>query len=65
MNIFARIVHWFSHFTGNNTGKIISFRDDTTIYMAFKCDTCGEVEGLHSVKPLPKAYHDNSNSETL
>lgn len=44
MKIRRRLIHWFEHLIGWNTGKIISWSDDDFIYIGFECDECGKID---------------------
>lgn len=40
----GKLFHWVNHLLGNNTGDVISWSDDTYIYVGFKCSGCGKVD---------------------
>jgi len=39
-----KIKHWLAHLFGWNYGKVISWRDETYVYVGFKCDYCEKID---------------------
>lgn len=38
------MLHWLAHLTRQNTGNIVSWRDEKGIYVAFQCSTCKKID---------------------
>jgi hypothetical protein len=36
--------HFFSHLTNSYTGRVVTWSEDSYIYVAFKCDVCGKID---------------------
>ena len=43
MKFWHRITHLF----GWNTGRVVSWWDDTRLMIGFRCDGCGDIQGVH------------------
>lgn len=43
-NLFRRLIHPLEHWFGSNTGSIVSWRDETRVYVAFECDFCKKID---------------------
>lgn len=41
--MWKRLLHWISHVTKTNTGKVISYNEDGFICVGFEC-SCGLVD---------------------
>lgn len=42
--MIKKLLHWISHKTGTNTGRIASWQDDEYIYIGFECDFCKQID---------------------
>lgn len=56
MALLHRIAHWF----GWNLGHVVSALDDRgTVWIGFRCATCGRISGIHASytqAPPPSAF---------
>lgn len=50
MNIFTKLIHKIEHIYGSNTGRIISWHDNENVFVAFRCDKCGEISNINIIK---------------
>lgn len=41
--MFQKLLHWYEHLRGTNTGDIISYNEDGMICVAFQC-YCGKID---------------------
>jgi len=42
--MIRKLLHWISHKTGSNTGRIASWEEDGYIYIGFECDFCKQID---------------------
>jgi len=45
-----KLLHFFSHLFKMNTGDVISWRENDTIYIAFKCRECEKIFDIRTIK---------------
>lgn len=36
--------HWIAHKTNRNYGHVVTWEDDSYLYLGFECDKCGTVD---------------------
>jgi hypothetical protein len=44
MGLIKKIVHWFQHITGTNTGSIVTWAQDGYIFIGFECSHCKKID---------------------
>jgi hypothetical protein len=50
MTWFHRLEHWL----GWNRGNVVAATDERgTVWIGFRCTTCGKVSGIHAMHPPP------------
>lgn len=66
MNLFSNLLHKISHWTGHNSGRVVSWHDGGTIRVGFMCAGCGAVDpkSVESIKYTEENYDGHSNPET-
>lgn len=42
-----KLLHWLAHKTENNTGKVVTWWHGDRLMVAFQCDGCGYLSGVH------------------
>ena len=45
-----KLLHKISHLLKRNKGKIYSEIKNGKVFIGFKCETCGRIEGFHNVE---------------
>jgi hypothetical protein len=53
MGSINHFFHWFSHLTNSYNGRVVTWSEDSYIYVAFKCDTCGKIDEK-SIDKIPE-----------
>lgn len=42
-----RLLHWVAHKFGWNFGRVYTELRGNDVWIGFKCDGCGEIQGFH------------------
>lgn len=42
--MIKKLIHWLSHLTGRNEGKVVTWSDGELIYVGFECSGCGIID---------------------
>lgn len=59
----VNILHKLAHMTGQNLGEVVSKTEDGKIFVGFRCDECGEVDGWICVdRTIDREIHDAMKS---
>lgn len=60
MNLFSKLLHKISHISGQNSGKIVSWHDQGTVYIGFLCDGCGKID-QNTIETIKFNKEDDKN----
>jgi hypothetical protein len=56
--------HWLAHLTGQNLGKVVTYRENGYIYVGFECSKCKKIDPktLEKIEES-EIIHDNTRPE--